>query len=251
MYYVMSDIHGCYNEFMAALSHWNNETETLIVMGDVIDRGPDSKLVVQKLMQLVKDYPEQVIVLRGNHDYMLVSWLLNKDPDDLAYYYTNTHTETLKSFFGYDASGKKKFKKSSRQQRAMHVRHKHRAELQFLAGLPLYHETEHCIFVHAGINLQVHDWRVDTIAMYNIRNPFIYSSKKAPKKVFFGHTPTALIRNEENNHNVWYSEHGDKVGIDGGVSMGGQLNALKLDQFGNVLETFVVKPVESETTNYA
>lgn len=241
MFFVMSDIHGCHAEMTQALTHWNRESETLVVLGDLIDRGPDSMKVVQTLMQLKKDYPEKVVVLRGNHDYMFTTWLLETDKEDLAYYYTETHVETVKSFFGHDASGKKRYKKSSRQQRAEHILYKHRAELQFLAGLPLFHETDNCIFVHAGINLEIPDWRTDTKAMYNIRNPFIYSSKVAPKTVFFGHTPTEFIRNEKYNSAVWFSEHGDKVGIDGGCVFGRELHALRVNNNGKVTEMLSVK----------
>lgn len=240
-FFVLSDVHGCYAEFMQALSHWNRETETLVVLGDMVDRGPHSLEVVQELMKLKTELPEQVVVLQGNHDAMLTSWLLDTHKDDLGFYYTETHVETLKSFFGLDASGRKKFKKSSRQQRAEHVLYSHAAELRWLKSLPLFHEEDHCLFVHAGINMELgENWHMDTKSMLWIRNPFLYSKKKAEKRVFFGHTPTSLVRNEQDNHDVWVSEQGDKVGLDGGVSMGGQLNAVRLDEFGNVTDTVVV-----------
>ena len=38
----MSDIHGCYDAFMNALSNWDENKEHLVLMGNYIDRGPDS-----------------------------------------------------------------------------------------------------------------------------------------------------------------------------------------------------------------
>lgn len=248
MYYVISDIHGCHDELLESLTHWNRKSETLVILGDLIDRGPDSMLVIQTLMKLKKDYPEQVVILRGNHDIGLTAWLLNTDEDELAFYYMPTHAATLQSFFGNDFDGRTKFKNSSRQQRAMHLRYKHKAELQFLAGLDDFHETEHCIFVHAGINLEIPDWRDDMRAMTSIRDPFIYSSKIAPKKVFFGHTPTGLIRDDKYNTSVWISPNGDKVGIDGGCAFGHELHAVRVNLTGDITE---IVSVRSKKAQYA
>lgn len=241
MFYVMSDIHGCHDAFIAALSHWDKKTETLIVMGDLIDRGSDSLKVIMTLDELKTRYPDRVVVLKGNHDASFTSWLLHTPEEELGRYYMPSHEATIRSFFGYSQENVQKFKRATRKQRGQHIRYLFKKELHFLAQLPNYHETENCIFVHAGINLRISDWRDDKLAMTEIRNPFIYSKKKAPKRVFFGHTPTGLIRDSEDDCSIWISEHGDKVGIDGGVSFaGGQLNALKVNEDGIILETIII-----------
>lgn len=245
MYFVMSDIHGCYDQMMLALQKWNPEKEKLIVLGDLIDRGPDSLLVVRQLMNLKQAYGDQVVVLKGNHDESFVAWL-SSDDDDLAFYYMEAHVETVKSFFGYDKDGVKKFKKSTRTQRGKHIQYHFKKEIAFLRNLPMYHEEDHTIFVHAGINLNIHNWRDDTRCMNEIRNPFIYSSKIAPKRVFFGHTPTTLIRSDQElgeslDASIWYSDKQDKVGLDGGCCFdGGQLNAVRVNHLGCVTEEFVI-----------
>lgn len=250
MYYVFSDVHGCYAEMMEALTQWDREHETLVVMGDLIDRGPDSLRVVQELHALQQTYGEKVVVLAGNHDQSFSRWAGHAHPEMMTYAYKETHNETIESCY----PSRKRFKKASRKQRGEHVRHLFKPELRFLLNLPLYLETEHCVFVHAGINLQAENWRYDTHAMTHIREPFYLSNTKAQKRVFFGHTPTSLIREdapisalfktgsdafqpETEDHSVWLSEHGDKVGLDGGVSFGGQLNAVRVDAQGRVTET--------------
>lgn len=248
MYYVMSDIHGCFEQFKTALKEWSPENETLVLLGDYVDRGPNSKQVVQKIMRLKQTYGDKVVALQGNHEEMLTSWLLETDPCDLAFYYTETHVETLQSFFDADTdSGKRKYKKSTREQRAKHMLYKYRSELQFLKQLPHYHETEHLIFVHAGLNLRISNWKEDTTAMAWARNEFIYSKEITPKKVFFGHTPTAFLHpthrttsDEPRNHDVWINEQNDRVCIDGACSMGGQLNAVKVNTVGDIIETVCV-----------
>jgi len=244
-FFVMSDIHGCYDEMMQALTHWDKDNETLVVLGDLIDRGPDSLRVVQALRALQTDYPEKVVVLQGNHDEMFARWLVETDPNDLGFYYMTTHNETIKSFFGQGPEALAKYKNSTRTQRAEHIRYLYMDSVRFLYNLPLYHETEHCIFVHAGINLKIDDWHQDTTCMNTVLNAFIYGSVPTPKRVFFGHTPGAFIRNVEPHepgaNDVWQNEAGDRIGIDGAVSMNGQLNALKVDANGHIVETIVVK----------
>lgn len=252
MYYVMSDLHGCHDAFMTALSYWNPEppqSETLVILGDLIDRGPDSLKVVQTVMKIKNQYPSQVIIVKGNHDEAFANWLMETPSDEYGYYYMPSFNETILSFFDHD---KKKYKKASRKQRGEHIVYKYAKEVRFLYNLPMYHETDHIIFVHGGINLKIKDWRDDTRCMNEIRNPFIYSSKTAPKTVFFGHTPTAIIRNDNAEHpncDIWVSPQGDKIGIDGGLSMNGQLNAVKVDTFGNITNIHVMKqPAQTALT---
>ncbi|PLR78629.1 serine/threonine protein phosphatase [Bacillus sp. V3-13] len=240
MYYVISDIHGCHAEMMDALSHWDKENETLIVLGDLIDRGPDSLNVVQTLRELKEVAPDRVVVLKGNHDESFTAWLLDTPEEELGFYYMPSHEETVRSFYGYDPENVQKCKRDSRKQRGQHIRHLFIKELHFLARLPMVHETENCIFVHAGINLNIQDWRDDERCMNEIRNPFIYSKKQAPKRVFFGHTPTGLIRDDKSDCSIWMSDHGDKIGIDGGCVFGRQLNALKVSEDGDIMQTIAI-----------
>ena len=64
-YYVMSDIHGCYEDMMQMLKLVEfSDTDTLILAGDYIDRGPNS----YEMLQWIATKPDNVIFLRGNHD---------------------------------------------------------------------------------------------------------------------------------------------------------------------------------------
>ena len=68
MIYVMSDIHGCYDEYIKLLDliHFNDK-DTLYVLGDVIDRGPYSIKVLQHMMMY-----SNIIPIIGNHEYMAI-----------------------------------------------------------------------------------------------------------------------------------------------------------------------------------
>ncbi|MGX1195745.1 serine/threonine protein phosphatase 1 [Metabacillus sp. SLBN-84] len=233
---------------MAALRFWDPSKQTLIVMGDLIDRGPDSLSVIQTLADLQSRHPDKVVVLKGNHDESFTEWLLNTPEEDLGFYYMLTHDATVRSFYGSDPENAQKFKRDSRKQRGMHIRYLYRKELHFLARLPMLYETDHCIFVHAGINLTIPDFRDDERSMNEIRNPFIYSKKKAPKRVFFGHTPTGLIRDNQEDCSIWINDDGDKVGVDGAVAFGGQLNALLVNHQGNIVQRVIIPAAASVTT---
>lgn len=231
MYYVMSDIHGSYIQMMKALEHWNSDEEHLVVLGDLIDRGPDSLKVVNELMILKERHPDNVTITKGNHEEMLLAWLMDTPYELLEHYYNPMHRETIMSFIGID-----RYRKSSRSQRAKDLIYKNKKELDFMDSLPLYFETDNIIFVHAGIDPQAINWRLSTEYMLWVRNEFIYSKRPPEKRVFFGHTPTSFIHTDNRNHDIWISDDDMKVGIDGGVSMGGQLNVIRVDRDSSVVE---------------
>lgn len=64
--YVMSDIHGCYDEFQALLKkiNFNHKTDQLYLVGDLINRGPKSLAVMKYLMK----HQSSIFPVLGNHD---------------------------------------------------------------------------------------------------------------------------------------------------------------------------------------
>lgn len=67
----IGDIHGCRQALATLLAEVNPSTEdTIVVLGDVIDRGHDSKGVIDDLMDLSKN--AQVVAIRGNHEIMML-----------------------------------------------------------------------------------------------------------------------------------------------------------------------------------
>ena len=71
MIYVMADIHGCYEEYIALLKKIDfSDDDELFVLGDVVDRGPEPIKVLQDMMMRPNVYP-----VLGNHDYMALKVL--------------------------------------------------------------------------------------------------------------------------------------------------------------------------------
>lgn len=229
MYYIISDIHGCQKEFRKALRNWDDEKETLVIMGDFIDRGPDSMGVIKDLMTLTRVYGERVVVLMGNHEEMLISWLKENEANQ-DFYYNTTHFATLISALGSESVIRVRPRDIAKKMNSLRAK-----EIEWISNLPLYFEREKFILVHAGVNFDKKDWREDSDYMLWARKEFFYSKTKAEKRVFFGHTPTHFIHD---SNEIWISDDKMKVGIDGGVSMNGQLNALKIDEDGEIKEVF-------------
>ena len=70
----IGDIHGCARTLDALLQTLAPKSdETLLFVGDYIDRGPDSKGVIDRLIRLKKEHP--CIFLRGNHEDLLLRYL--------------------------------------------------------------------------------------------------------------------------------------------------------------------------------
>ena len=71
---IIGDIHGCSGAFRALLDFLaaHARTDRLILLGDLFDRGPDSRTVFEMVKNLSGQYGERFVLLRGNHeDYLL------------------------------------------------------------------------------------------------------------------------------------------------------------------------------------
>ena len=202
----IGDVHGCYNELKELISTLETEGEykkgidKLVFLGDYIDRGDNSRLVIEFIQNLQKNN-DNVIALMGNHEDMLLSYL-DGDGDDWLW---NGHRSTMDSYKGFDNQFKK--------------------DVQWIRTLPLYHEDEHSIFVHAGIDPYKPMEKQKRNTLLWVREPFIYNTKVYHKQVIFGHTPTANL-NEEWKPVRTYAYN---IDIDTGCVFGGALTALIID----------------------
>ncbi|WP_061568090.1 metallophosphoesterase family protein [Caldibacillus debilis] len=214
---VISDIHGCLNEFLELLDlvDYQAGKDRLILLGDYVDRGPKSKEVVQKVMDLAKN--DNVVVLRGNHDQRFVTLVENRNPEMQKIFIKYGGLETLKSYCPFlednDLVGAFEF-----------IRKAYSHHIDFLKKTKLYYEDNHYIYVHAGLNPNYENWKNQPERdFYTIRGEFINHKTNTEKKVVFGHTVTVFIHGSAD---IWFSE--DKIGIDGGCAYGYQLNCLEI-----------------------
>lgn len=106
--FAIGDIHGHYdllnNLINTLFEHYdlNLLQDKLVFMGDYIDRGPNSKQVLERLHGLQLLYPQNVICLLGNHEQMMLDYYAGKDKWGL--WQINGGRETLRSFMGVNAN---------------------------------------------------------------------------------------------------------------------------------------------------
>ena len=73
--FVIGDVHGQITMLEQLLENWNPEEERLLFIGDLADRGENSKAVYERVYQLMVE--EEAIVVKGNHDEMYELFLEN------------------------------------------------------------------------------------------------------------------------------------------------------------------------------
>ncbi|MGX7198460.1 metallophosphoesterase family protein [Enterococcus nangangensis] len=215
--YVIGDVHGMYDLFLQALQKFDPQTMQLVLIGDLMDRGPEPKKCFLKAKELVENYG--AIYLRGNHEDIL--WNFLHSPEErMDNYLRNGAKETLESFLHPGVLAE-----YSPTEIAMLLR-SHYPELEpFLAARPYYYEWEDFIFVHAGLNLALADWReTSPHDMIWIRQPFFEGKNRTGKKIVFGHTITPSLYGDNENTDLWLSDN--KIGLDGGAVYGGTLHGV-------------------------
>lgn len=77
-FFAIGDIHGCYSSLASLLTKVESVStggEAMVFLGDFIDRGPESSRVLRKLYCLCLDAPEDIVVLMGNHERMMLEFI--------------------------------------------------------------------------------------------------------------------------------------------------------------------------------
>lgn len=211
---VVGDIHGKLNLFNRLLEAMQYEpgADKLVLIGDLVDRGEDSRGVVVRAIELKKEAPDRVVVLKGNHEAMMLAALECPDSEQAELWFYNGGIETLQSYM--DENGH------------LDVPLDH---LDFMESLPTWHEDEHAIYVHAGLPEGEHGQfkhpreAADNPELYWARNRHFFAEYRG-KTVVFGHTITGMIFGERQQ--VWMRN--DLIGVDTGAYLTGVLSAIEL-----------------------
>jgi serine/threonine protein phosphatase 1 len=199
--FAVGDIHGCFAKLISLMDiiDIDPKKDTLLFIGDYIDRGTQSKEVVDYLIDLPRRQ-SRVIFLKGNHEVMLHLYLSGSERFSFL---ANGGQATLDSYL----------KDHSRTlENPIPSTH-----LNFFDTLRPYYETDQYIFVHAGLKAKVPLDEQDEWDMFWIRDEFIYSDFDFGKRVIFGHTPFREPLVFDN-----------KIGIDTGAVYGNKLTCVEL-----------------------
>lgn len=221
---VISDIHGEWEMFekLLAVVHYNPHHDQLILLGDYIDRGPNPKKVLDKVIEL---QAQGALVLKGNHEDMMIKALTTDDEYAWKHWaHHNGGSNTLQSY-GFSESEfivpeDVEFVKPVLHSKTL-ARH-----LEFIQSLDPIIEYDNSIFVHAGVHPIIPIAETDPYVLMWIREEF-YDYYAGDKTVIFGHTPTTILHKNNNNHAIYFGKN-RIIGIDGAAVYGGQLNCLEL-----------------------
>ena len=210
--FAIGDIHGCFQSFKILIEDKIrfNTSDKLILLGDYIDRGTESKEVIDYILRLQQNGSD-IIPLLGNHEVMLLDAYENTDKIPLWLY--NGGIQTLKSFS------------------ISELNNIDSAYIDFLRTLPYYYSLDEFLFVHAGFNDKINDPFEDKYSMLwnclkKYSNPLLEN-----KIIIHGHCPqkvSTLENSLENDRKVINIDTGcvytDKKGY-------GKLTAIEIKSF--------------------
>ena len=202
--FIIGDIHGCAATLRRLIDTKLRPftTDRICLLGDLIDRGPDSKGVLDFIFEL-RERGLTVNSVRGNHEEMCLL------PGHLDLWSANGGQATLESFRA-DGLGD------------IPVRYR-----DFLISLPLYILLDDFVIVHAGLNFALPDPFDDTSAMLWTRSTYVDRQRIGGRRLICGHTPVSRAELEASRNN-------NKILLDNGCVFGGlpemgSLAALELE----------------------
>lgn len=221
----MSDIHGCYSQYIDLLEQVSfSDEDTLFVLGDVLDKGPEPIRLLQDMSMR-----PNVIPILGNHEYMAATVL-----QDMMQEITEETCITLLSpdfmssygywiFDGGDTTLKQFLKLKQDEREAL---------MEYLQEFSLYEEVsvggKDYVLVHAGIEPFIEGKPLEEYALHEL----IFKSPEAgvhyfkDKTVIYGHIPTFTM-GEEHDSRVFFGE--GRINIDCGAVYGRPLAMYCLD----------------------
>ena len=191
-YFVFSDVHGEYNALIKSLEdagyERGNPSHKLVSLGDNFDRGPDSRKIYSFLTQ------NHAICVKGNHDVMFQEYL-EKGMDGEFVLFNILHNglgETIKSFSGLQDN---QFSVETLQRARNNINGRD-SLLRWIKEMPIYYETDTFIFVHAGINPNVPDWRLtdEHYSLWDIGDSHKSCPNVRDKVVIIGHHHAFRVR---------------------------------------------------------
>ena len=223
MIYVMSDLHGCFDKYKEMLSLIDLvPRDTLYVLGDVIDRGPDGIKILQDMMLRPNVFP-----LLGNHEFtaaVCLPWLMEEVTGQSLATLDETQLAALSEWIANGGGPTLRSLKELSQDEREDI-------LEYFREMELCAEVEtggkSFVLTHSAPEHFASDKSLDS---YDLQD-FLFGRPEAdaayyPDKILvFGHTPTRILggRDKILRRETW-------IDIDCGcVFKGGQLGCLCLD----------------------
>ena len=214
--YAIGDIHGHPDKLDRALELIEADGgagSEVIFIGDYIDRGPDSRAVIQRLIDGLAE-GQNWTCLKGNHDRMM-EWFFEPEPRHdphllIGYHWLHERLGGIETLASYGVMVEERERLNALQERASLM--VPAAHLDFLRGLEITADRGDVFFCHAGIRPGVSLAEQTEEDLVWIRQTFLNYTRPHPKLIVHGHTP------------VKANEHaGNHVNLDAGAAYGGDL----------------------------
>lgn len=236
--FAIGDIHGELGALFKVLSCFPelDASDTLLFVGDYLDRGPKSKQVVEYIRRLHEQTPAKIVALRGNHED---AWLrvVQRGWDEFVIPVSNGCLATYRSYVDGPVPAEKEAPKKEELLLLTTGEFFPAEHVSWMESLPYWYEDEHAIYVHAGLPQGKHGFphpsRVEPqSALLWCREQAFFREYRG-KLVVFGHTVTEYLPPELSGYtpddptDVWAGEC--CIGLDTGAGRaGGFLTGIEL-----------------------
>lgn len=219
--YAIGDVHGCYDQLHRLMGRIEDDARDLagrkliVMLGDYIDRGPQSASVLDWLCAVPPAGFERV-ALAGNHEMLMLEFLADPRPDSRWLQFGGLETLT-----SYGISPDSFSRARSRERAAMLDANIPTEHLDLLRDMPGMLTLPNAVFVHAGIRPDTPLEAQHDDDLFWIREPFLSAEMPPNMVVVHGHTP-----------NVEPVVVGRRICIDTGAFATGVLTAVRMDRAG-------------------
>lgn len=210
--FIIGDVHGCFHTFKALLEFWEPEKEMLIQLGDLIDRGNFTPQLI-KFCRELEAKNKNAVFLKGNHEWLALQYA-NKDKEETWY---------------------KKYGKKVLWQYVIEERD-FEEDAKWFKTLKSYWQNDFVMVSHAGIS----------------ESPFAFDEnhysgllwqrlgiKNTGKVQVYGHTPV------KGNKPV-FDAKSNSYNIDTGAYLGRSLTGIKLQENGELMDTFSIRTIDKD-----
>lgn len=226
--FVVGDVHGRFAQLQCLLEMLPRDeaSDTLVFLGDLIDRGPDAPGCVAFVSELERKNPERVRCLRGNHEQMLLDFI-----DGASNIWITPVTGGERTFEQYAGKTLSVRTELDLEEARQTIESKiPKAHLEFFRARPFYHEDDYAIYVHAGLDHGKHPSETSPQLLLWTRDLDFYKNYRG-KPCLFGHTPTPFLplRGRLGRHGIYIFN--SAIGIDTGYSHVSPLSCLSLPDF--------------------
>lgn len=173
---IVGDIHGEADKLAPALE-WIGRERLVIFVGDYVNRGRQSKQVLEMVSNFVMSRRSEVVLLRGNHDHSLLSFL---EGGDFSTFATSGGLPTIAAYLGTDHIGRDLHQSMRKAVPRRHV--------ELLESTRSHWEEDGLLVSHSGLNPRSPTSRTNA-NMYRLGHPNMFSIDWGPNpaRVVCGH----------------------------------------------------------------